>query len=323
MGLASHRWIFDVETHMSIQRTASRPADYRVDPFDLQLFEAVVARGSITAGAGVMCLSLAAASGRIKALEERVGVKLLERSKSGVVATEAGRSLSRQAHRVLLEIDSLHAEMSAFGRGLRGRVRLFCNTAAMVQALPPRLGEFLHRFPEVDVELQEMASDGALGALREGLADVAIVANHVDTGGLVSQPSMDDELVAVLPCSLSGDGAVRAVRFADLLDQPFVGLGADAGLSRFILAQAARSGRVPHHRVRVAGFEAIMRLVQAGAGVALVPRSAAQPWMSRRLRMVRLREPWARRTLLLCHGTDAMMRPGVRTLVEALAAPRA
>lgn len=302
-------------------RPAARPIDYRVDPFDLQLFEAVVAQGSITAGAAAMGLSLAAASARLKALEHRVGVRLLDRSKTGAVATDAGRALSRQAHRVLAELDSLHVAMSAFGHGLRGTVRLLGNTAAMVEALPPRLGPFLAAHPDLDLELQEMASDAALQALRGGVADVAVVADHVDTTGLSAHPWLDDELVALLPASPRRRAA--SIRFVELLDRPFVGLGAEVGLSRFLQAQAARSGRVPKHRVRVSSFEAVARLVEAGAGVAVMPRGAARRQMSAGLRVVALDDAWARRTLLLCHTAQAPSLPGVRALIDALLlAPR-
>lgn len=301
-------------------RLPARPVDYRVDPFDLRLFEAVATQGSITAGAAAMGLSLAAASARLKALEHRVGVQLLERSKAGAAPTEAGRALSRQARRVLGELDSLHIAMSAFGRGLRGTIRLLCNTAATVEGLSPLLGRFLAAHPDIDVELQEMSSDAVLQGLRDGVADVAIVADHVDTSGLMSRPWRDDELVALLPAG--GPGRARAaLRFAELLDRPFVGLSADAGLSRFIVAQAARSGRVPHHRVRVSGFEAVARLVDAGVGVAVMPISAARRWASPQTRIARLQEPWARRTLLICHTAQAPSLPGVGALVEMLITP--
>ena len=86
--------------------TTRRALDYRVDPFDLQLFAAVVEHGTITAAAQAMSLSLGAASTRIKTLEHRVGTKLLERSKAGAAVTDAGRALVRQAHRVLAELET-------------------------------------------------------------------------------------------------------------------------------------------------------------------------------------------------------------------------
>lgn len=296
-----------------------RTLDYRVDPFDLKLFAAVLEHGSITAAAQAMNLSLAAASTRMKGLEHTVGATLLERSKAGASATDAGRALARHAHRVLSELDSLHIEMAAFGRGLRGSVRLLCNTAAMAERLPPRIARFLIAHPDVDVELQELPSEEVLAELRRGTADVGIVADHVDTAGLATQAWVDDALVALLPA----DGSAArpgSLRYSQLLDRPFVGLSAEAGLSRFLMQQAARSGKVPHHRVRVSNFDAVACMVAAGVGVAVVPGSAANRWRDATLRIAGLQDPWAKRTLLICHGAHADSQPGVRSLIQALLA---
>jgi molybdate transport repressor ModE-like protein len=300
--------------------TTRRALDYRVDPFDLQLFAAVTEHGSITAAAQAMSLSLAAASTRLKALEHRVGARLLERSKAGAAPSSAGRALARHAHRVLAELDALHVEMAAFGRGLRGTVRLLCNTAAMAELLPHRLGRFLIEHPDIDVDLVEHSSDGVLEALRRGAADVGIVADHVDTEGLQARPWVADELVALLPPQAKALQA-RTIAFARLLDRPFVGLTATSGLSRFLLQQAARSGRVPHHRVRVGTLDAVAQLVEAGVGVAVMPRRAAMRRRAAKARIVPLHDAWARRTLLVCSTDQAAALPGVQALIKALLTP--
>ncbi len=298
-----------------------RPLDYRVDPFDLRLFAAVLEQGSITAAAQAMNLSLAAASTRLKTLEHRVGATLLQRSKAGAAATDAGRALARQAQRVLAELDTLHVEMAAFGRGLRGSVRLLCNTAALAEALPPRLGRFLVEHPDIDLDLQELPSDAVLDALRRGNADLGIVADHVDTTALMVQPWLDDDLVALLPAPRRRarvNARVQPLRFVQLLERPFVGLPAHSGLSRFLLQQAARSGRVPHHRVRVGNFDAVAGLVEAGVGVAVVPLSASQRWREAALQVAPLQDAWAKRRLLICSSAQARTQPGVQLLVRAL-----
>lgn len=99
-----------------------------------------------------------------------------------------------------------------------------------------------------------------------------------------------------------------------------MGLGADSGLSRHLLQQAARSGRVPHHRVRVGSFDAVARLVEAGVGVAVVPRSAARRWERARLHAVPLEDAWAQRRLLICSTPQAQALPGARALMVALRA---
>ncbi|MEO7150474.1 MAG: LysR family transcriptional regulator [Burkholderiaceae bacterium] len=299
--------------------TRRRAVDDRIDPYDLRLFSAVVEHGTITAAAQAMSLSLAAASTRLKALEHRVGARLLERSKAGAVATDAGRALARQARRVLAELDSLHIEMAPFGRGLRGTLRLLGNTAAISEALPLRLGRFLLEHPDIDLDLQERSSVEALEALRRGVADVGIVADHVETGGLIAQPWLEDALVAVLPARPRHRESAT-LRFAQLLDRPFVGLSMDSGLSRFLLQQAARSGRVPQHRVRVRDFDAVAGLVEAGVGVAVMPLGAARRWRGPTLQVVPLDDAWARRKLLICSTPQAGGLPGVQSLIAALLA---
>lgn len=297
--------------------TIRRLLDYRVEPFDLQLFAAVIEHGTITAAARSMSLSLAATSSRIQALEHLVGVKLLDRAKSGATPTDAGRALAREAHRVLAALDSLHIEMAAYSRGLRGRVRLLCNTAAMSETLPPRLGRFLIEHPDIDLELQELPSDAVIDALRRGIADVGVIADYVDTSGLITWPWTDDELVALLPDARKARRST-AIGFAHLLDRPFVGLTAERGLSRFLAQQAARSGRVPHHRVRVSGFDAVAQLVAAGVGVAVMPRSAANRWREAKVQIVPLADDWAKRRLLICTSEHYQTMPGTRLLVDAM-----
>lgn len=298
--------------------TLRRTVDYRIAPFDLHLFSAVVTHGTITAAAEAVNLSLAAASTRLKALEDTAGTPLLVRSKAGAAPTDAGRALARHASRVLAELESLHVEMASFGRGLRGTVRLLCNTAAMSEALPRLLGRFLVKNPDIDVDVQELASDAVLDALRRGLADIGIVADYVDTSGLNVRPLMDDRLVVLLPRAWPMENR-RSIAFGELLERPLVGLAADSGLSRFLAAQASRSGRVPRHRVRLSGFDAVSQLVAAGVGAAVMPESAASRFQGKAVRVAALADAWAHRKLLVCMTPQGAELTGVRALADALA----
>lgn len=298
---------------------ARRSVDYRIDPFDLHLFAAVIEHGTITAAAAAVNLSLGAASARLKTLEEATGTRLLDRSKAGAAPTDAGRALARHAHRVLAELESLHVEMASFGHGLRGTVRLLCNTAAMSEALPQRIGHFLLANPDLDVDLQELPSEAVIDALRRGSADLGIVADHVDTTGLLARPWRDDRLVAVLPRRWPL-GRRRAIAFGELLEHPLVGLGRDSGLSRHLAAQASRSGRVPRHRVRLASFDAVARVVATGVGAAVMPASAAARHRDASIRVVALLDAWAQRQLLICMTPPGAELAGVRALADALLA---
>lgn len=299
---------------------ARRTVDYRIDPFDLHLFAAVMQHGSITAAAAAVNLSLSAASARLKALEDAAGARLLERSKAGATPTDAGRALARHANRVLAELESLHVDMASFGHGLRGTLKLLCNTAAMSEALPTRIGRFLSATPDLDLDVQELPSEAAIDALRRGTADLGIVADHVATTGLIVKPWIEDRLVALLPRNYL-IGRRRNVTFGELLEGPLVGLPRDSGLSRFLAAQASRSGRVPRHRVRLSGFDAVARLVAAGAGAAVMPESAAARYSNSGTRVLALSDAWARRRLLICMTPQGADLNTVCALVDALFDP--
>lgn len=298
-----------------------RRVAYRIDPFDLHLFSEVISHGTITAAAEAVNLSLAAASARLKALEEVAGTRLLDRSKIGAAPTDAGLALARHANRVLAELETLHVEMAGFGHGLRGTVRLLCNTAAMSEALPKALGRFLSSNPEIDVDVRELASNAVLDALRRGFADIGIVADYVDTSGLISRPWLDDRLVAFLPRSWP-TGKRRSISFGELLERPLIGLSSDSGLSGFLAAQASRSGRVPRHRVRLSGFDGMAQLVAAGVGAAVMPESAALRLRGKDTRILVLSDGWAARKLLVCMTPQGADFAGVRTLADSLVSSR-
>ncbi|WP_216701364.1 LysR family transcriptional regulator, partial [Methylibium sp. T29] len=194
-------------------------AGFRIDPFDLRLFGAVAEAGSITAGAREMHLSLSAASTRLQNLEHALGAALLVRSKQGVVPTDAGRTLRRHAGRLQRDMEALHAEMSAHAHGVRSSVRVLCNTAAMTEYLPALLGRFLVAHPDIDVDLRELGSPDVLRTMRQEHADIGIVADYVDTEGLNTRVFREDRLVVLQPAQGSRAGR-RALRFADVIDQP-------------------------------------------------------------------------------------------------------
>ena len=308
----------------------TRPvSSYRIDPFDLRLFAAVVSRGTITAGARDVHLSLAAASERLQALEHAIGATLLRRAKSGVTPTDAGRTLSHHAARLERDLADLHADMAAHAHGVRATVRLAGNTAALWAHLPPLLGPLLAAHPALDLELDDLDSPDVLQALRRGRADLGIVADYVDTAGLGVRPFRDDTLVAVLPRNHRGGrrhGARRqpSIAFGALLDHPFVGLPAGAGLSRFLAGRALLQGRGIHHRVRVQDVDTLLALVGQGAGVAVLPAlCAARATEAQASVTVRpLADDWAVRRLQLCWAMSGdAPGPAVVAVRDALAPP--
>jgi len=295
----------------------------RFDLIDMQLFLHVAEAGSITGGATRAHLSLAACSERIQSMEDTLGVPLLLRGRRGVTPTPAGEALVRHARLVFQQLQRMRAELGDHAEGLKGTVRLLCNTASMSEYLPDALAGFLARHAHVDIELEERPSHEVAKAVREGAADIGILADAVDLSGLESFPFRLDRLVAVatpaLAQQLSPDG--RPVAFVRLADFDHVGLASDSALSNYLDLQARRLGRTLHARVRLRGFEAVCRMVEAGVGLGIVPEPAARRCaQTMEIAVLELAEAWSLRQLAICvKSFDALPRHA-QQLVDALRA---
>lgn len=266
---------------------------------DLRLFLAVVEAGSITGGAARAGLALAAASTRIRRLEDQAGVLLFERGRRGVRPTEAGTALAHHARSVMGQVERMTNDLGAFAAGLKGRVRLVANTAATAHHLPEALAGFLAANPAIDLDLAEAPSIEVVRAIALDSADIGIAADHADMAGLDCHPFRHDRLMLAMPEGhmLAGRGTVA---FAEALAFDFIGLEDDSALQLHLADHAARAGRRMRVRARVPGLDLVCRMVGAGAGLAIVPEAAAQRRAAGPcLVLVPLADRWAERRLML------------------------
>jgi DNA-binding transcriptional LysR family regulator len=296
----------------------------RFDLIDMQLFLQIVETGSITAGAERMHLALASASARIRGMEETLGAPLLTRGRRGVAPTAVGRTLAHHARVLSQQMETMRGELGDYARGLKGTVRLLCNTAALAEFLPESLSAFMAEHPNIDIDLEERLSYDIVRAIAQGLGDVGIVADSADTTGLETFPFRVDRLVMVsapshpLAQMLSRERK-RTVAFAETLDHDFIGLAGDSALQQYLSGQAARAGKRLKYRVRLRSFEAVCRLVENRIGISVLPETAAMRCQhSMVIRRFRLTDAWASRRLLICVRRFDSLPPYARQLIDAI-----
>ncbi|MFL6795995.1 MAG: LysR substrate-binding domain-containing protein [Xanthobacteraceae bacterium] len=288
----------------------------RVDLTDLALFRDVVEAGSITAGAQRANLALAAASTRIRNMEEAVGAALLVRGRQGVSPTQAGRTLLQHARAMLRQAERLREDLSSYAGGLAGHIRVLSNTNALTEFLPEALSSFLATHPNVSVDLEERLSDEIVGLIAEGVADLGIVAGTVDTSALETYPFRKDRFVLVV--GRAHPLATReSISFAEVLEYDFVGLDRASALQRFLADKAARTGQPLRLRVQLRSFDAVCRMVECNVGIGIVPQTTARR-MAPTVVVVMLNDAWALRELTLCIRSLEALPPYARQLVEHL-----
>lgn len=293
------------------------------DLTDLRLFLHVVESGSITSGAERAFLALASASARIRNMEDALGVKLLTRGRRGVVPTEAGQALMRHAHNIMQDWERMVGDVSEYGQGLKGHVRLLCNTSTITEFLPEVLSSYLTAHPNVGVDIIERLSTEIVQDLLEDKAEVGVVAKTSDVGGLSTFPFRTLKLVLVV--SPKHPLAVRrTTAFAETLDYDFVGLAEGSSIQKYLEAHASRVGKRINYRVRLRGFMAASRLVEDNVGIAVIPETAAlRCKKSMNLRVVSLTDVWATRQLMLCVRDFVHQPLHVRELIEHIREPAA
>jgi len=295
----------------------------RYDLTDLKLFLAVAEEKNLTRGAEKVHLAPSSASHRIRQLEEALGTALLTRQARGVQLTRAGESLLRHAREVFARLEQMHADLAPYAQGIRGHVSLWANTHATHTFLPNDLADFLRDHPQVSVTLEEHTSPDVAMAVASGEVEVGVVAGAQEHAGVELIPYRQDRLVLVVPADhpLAARAAEPAgLRFAEVLDFPFVMLHAGSAIHTFTMNAAAAQGRHLNVRIQVRSFGAVLRMVGAGVGIGLVPRSALVFADRERVpRVLELSEPWARRDLQICVRDRQTLSGFAAALVDALA----
>jgi DNA-binding transcriptional LysR family regulator len=270
------------------------------DLTDLRLFANVVEAGTITSGAAASCITLASASERIRGMEAVLGLPLLLRDRRGVSPTPAGRTLLSHAVIVLQQVERMQGELGDHASGLRGHVRLMCNSAALSNWLPDRLALFLHDHPGMSIDLDERPSHEIADAVRNSICDIGVLADSVDISGLQAFVMAEDPLVLVVP---RGHGWARRKRigFDEVVKLELVGLSAGSALDSHLAGHARRLGVRLRYRIRLGSFEAVCRMVGQGVGLGVVPRAVVQRCArSVGVSAVDLVDAWAVRSLVVC-----------------------
>lgn len=240
----------------------------------LQTFCTVIDTGGFTRAAERLFLAQSAVSQQIRQLEEALGTVLFERSPVGVRPTQSGEVLYRHARRLLAQAEEARGEITALEHAQQGRVGVaVTDMGALV--LAEALGPFGVEHPSVDIAVFEGPTTDVLDRVRTGKADFGLVALIGDAEGLTLSALVNLELVAVSRPEhpLADQGFVSA---RDLAQYPLAVYDVGSTCRQIVERACASVG----HRPRVA-FESnwqtsIVRAVEAGLGVAVLPRVAVR-----------------------------------------------
>jgi DNA-binding transcriptional LysR family regulator len=230
---------------------------------DLRVFVRVMDRGSFSSAAKDLGLTPSAVSKLVSRLEDRLGVRLLERSTRRLALTPEGETFLARARRIVADIDEAEAEVMQARGAPRGRLRINSGTAFGLHQLATALADFLARYPEIDLEL---SITDRLVDLIEEQADIAVRSGHIPEGPFVQRKIADlQRVICAAPSYLKRRGTPTVA--ADLQKHDCI-LVAGAGLNRWPFTTRSGIDVVEvRPRVMTDDAEAALRLAIEGAGI--------------------------------------------------------
>jgi DNA-binding transcriptional LysR family regulator len=249
----------------------------------LESFRSVVREGSFTAAAKRLHMTQPAVSLHIKALEEELGARLLERDARGVRLTPAGTALLAATDTALASLAEGVRRIEEIRAPERGTVVLACGDTVALHLLPPVLTAFRRAHAQAEVHVKNHGSQAILDLVLNREADVGIVTRPpwIDPA-LWSRVVMEDPLCLALP------------RDHPLAKEEKVALRALDGEPAVLLAKPAETRSLIDRGLRDAGveltvvmesgnLEVVKAYVAGGLGLAIVPEMALTPADRRRL----------------------------------------
>jgi len=289
----------------------------------LRVLRAVAVGGSFSAAARALGCTQPAVSQQIRALETSVGTPLLVRTGREMRLTEAGEALVRHAGGILAQLTAAEEEVAALA-GLRaGRVRLVSFPSGSSTLVPTALAALRAAHPGTRVFLEEAEPPRSVELLRQGDCDVALAFRYEGAGGaqdarewedLEVRPLLTDRLVGLVPAGHRLAGAGR-IGIADLADEPWI-----AGCPRCrgqLVEVCAGAGFSPRIDFATDDYPAVVGLVGAGLGVAVLPQLAVESVRPRGTRIVEI-EPAVRREIVALTLPDLARVPAVAATLDEL-----
>jgi DNA-binding transcriptional LysR family regulator len=237
----------------------------------LRSFVIVAQCGSLAEAARQLDLTGAAVAARIRALEEDLGIPLVERSGRAVKPTEAGLKILELAGSVLRDIRDLR---TVANDGLHiGELRIGVFVSALTTVLPPVLRRVYTAYPALKVFVAPGASIDLCRRVTEGELDAAIVVEpqFAIAKNCEWQLLGEDLLVVLAPSRLARRGAHELLR-----TEPFIRYHRTVPAGQMVDRYLRAHGIRPHERLEVDGAMAIAALVDEGLGVSLLPDRPSQ-----------------------------------------------
>ncbi|MCY1164190.1 MAG: LysR substrate-binding domain-containing protein [Pseudomonadota bacterium] len=242
----------------------------------LQAFVAVAERGSFRAAADHIHLSAPALSRRIDKLETILGARLFNRTTRDVELTPLGRVFLERARAALDDLESAMLGISDIAASRSGRVTVACVPSAAIYFLPSVVRSFSERYPLIRIRVIDEAAGLVQASVVSGESDFGINFMGNQVPGVDFDPIHTDPFVLALPRE-HALASRKTLAWSDLESERLIAVARSSGNRQLLDDALAKAGVNPSYRFEVSHIATLLGMVEAGLGLAAVPRLALAP----------------------------------------------
>ena len=291
------------------------------DLADLRAFVALAELESFRAAAEALHLSQPALSRRIGKLEDALGVRLFDRTTRSVNLTAVGRDFSRKARELLDELENTLLGIRDVAAKRTGEVTVACVPSAVYYFLPGVMKQYHERYPKIRVRVVDEDANAVLSTVIRGEADFGL--NFIGT----QEPEIEFEPVLKEPfvAACRRDHPIarkRRTTWAELNEHEYMTVAKSSGNRLLIDLALTDIPARPRWFYEVRHVSTLVALVEAGLGVAAVPRLAMPLTDHPTLVSVPLVDPAITRTVGLIRRRGRSLSPAAQQLYDLLLASR-
>jgi DNA-binding transcriptional LysR family regulator len=298
--------------------------DANLDLHSIRIVRAIAEHGTISAAARALGYSQPAISQHLRRSEARLGTPLVIRSGRGVRLSEAGQVVARHAVAITSALDAASGDLAELVGLAAGTVRVAAFPTASSTLVPRLLASMRQRHPGITVGYVEAEPPEAIAMLRDGAVDLAITfaypGDRADPHrpadvSLESVPLFTEPVVLALPYRHALANRDQ-VALADLADERWI---AGCPLCRgHLLAACEAVGVAPNIELETDNAIAVLTLVAAGLGVALLPQLALATAPVPPGATVRSTTPSSDRSIQLVVQNGSRRVPSIAATIELL-----
>lgn len=240
----------------------------------LRYFSAVVRARSFTRAAEQLGITQPSLSQQIRSLERQVGHPLFERLGRSIRLTTYGEALRQPALDILQQVAEAQSSLASLQQGVRGKLRVGVIPTIMPYLIAPRIGDFLSRYPEVDLHFSEDTTPKLVEQLQAGDLDLAVSGLPVRNPDIVcSELSREPLFLAVAENHpLAGENAID---LQELRNERLLLLKGGHCLRQDVLLTCTRAKAELRSVFETDQLASIFQLVRSGFGLTVIPAMAA------------------------------------------------